>query len=191
MKTFLIFYVLFLAISLPLSTSSFDTLHAGSSLSVENQNVDVLVSSNGVFSAGFHTVGDNAYSFAVWFTQTQPSPYGNNDRTVVWMANRDKPVNAEGSKLTLLKTGNLILNDADRIIIWATGMASIALPQTQLRLYDTGNVVLLTSGPGDDTVLWQSFSSPMDTLLPEQPLTRYGGLVSSSSKSNFFLAAEL
>ncbi|KAF4359752.1 hypothetical protein F8388_008314 [Cannabis sativa] len=170
-----IFFFLFI-ISCPLSSSISDTLHAGSSLSAEQQNVDVLVSPNGIFSAGFHSIGNNAYSFAIWFTFTQKK-----NPTVVWMANRDQPVNSKGSKLTLLKSGNLILIDAYRIIIWATGTTSFSVPQ--LRLRDNGNFVLITE---DDVVLWQSFNSPTNTLLPEQPLTRYkGGLVSSRSQSNF------
>ncbi|GMN71101.1 hypothetical protein TIFTF001_051785 [Ficus carica] len=43
--------------------------------------------------------------------------------------------------------------------------------------------MVLRNSDGD--VLWQSFVSPTDTLLPEQPLTRFGNLVSSRSKTNF------
>ncbi|PON48875.1 S-receptor-like serine/threonine-protein kinase [Parasponia andersonii] len=177
MANFFIFYVLLLAISSPFSSSSSDTLTEGSSLSAESPTIDVLVSPNGIFSAGFHSVGDNAYCFAVWYTE---EPSNDEDGTVVWMANRDQPVNGKGSKLTLLKTGNLVLNDAGRIMVWATGTASLAI--VQLRLYNTGNVVLLTS---NNVVLWQSFDSPTDTLLPGQALTRYGNLVSPRSQSNF------
>lgn len=145
-------------------------------MSVEKPDVDVLTSPNGVFSAGFHAVGENAYCFAIWFTK--PS---NDDktRTVVWMANRDQPVNGKRSKLTLLKTGNLVLSDAGRITVWMT--STVTRSTSQLYLDDTGNMRLRTS---DGVVLWQSSDSPTDTLLPEQPLTRYGKLVSSRSQTN-------
>ena len=51
-------------------------------------------------------MGDNAYCFAIWFS---------NSRTVVWMANHDQPINGKHSKLTLLKNGNLILTDANKL----------------------------------------------------------------------------
>ncbi|KVH88250.1 hypothetical protein Ccrd_024325 [Cynara cardunculus var. scolymus] len=47
-------------------------LTRGSSLSVENKD-DTLVSSNGLFTAGFHQVGENAYGFAVWFSEQATS----------------------------------------------------------------------------------------------------------------------
>ncbi|PON84700.1 S-receptor-like serine/threonine-protein kinase [Trema orientale] len=176
MATFMfIFYALSLAITCPFSSSNSDTLSAGSSLSVEKLNADVLTSPNGVFSAGFHPVGENAYCFAVWFNDEPPN---NKNRTIVWIANRDQPVNGKRSKLSLLTTNNLILTDVTgQNIVWATRTASNAVAQLKLR--NSGNVVLLTS---DKEILWQSFDSPTDTLLPEQPLKK---LVSSRSQGNF------
>ncbi|RVW40483.1 putative receptor protein kinase ZmPK1 [Vitis vinifera] len=75
----------------------------GSSLSVEKSN-DVLISANGIFSAGFYQVGNNTFCFAIWFTKSWGA-------TTVWMANHDQPVNGRGSKLSLLRNGNLILTD--------------------------------------------------------------------------------
>jgi len=63
-------------------------LNKGSSLSVEKYAEDVIVSSNGTFSAGFFQVGENAFSFGIWFTELQHNP-----ATIVWIANRDNPVN--------------------------------------------------------------------------------------------------
>ncbi|CAK9144194.1 unnamed protein product [Ilex paraguariensis] len=94
------------------------------------------------------------------------------------MANRDQPVNGQGSKLSLLKDGNLILSDAGRTTIWTTSTNSAQ----QLHLHDIGNLVL--SAYQDDTVLWQSFDSPTNTLLPQQQLTRYTTLISSRSHTN-------
>ncbi|GMN35036.1 hypothetical protein TIFTF001_005035 [Ficus carica] len=171
----IVFYVLSLAIFLPSSSSKSDTLNRGSSLSVEKQG-DVLTSPNGIFSAGFFPVGSNAYCFAIWYNDASH----NNNRTVVWMANRDQPVNGKGSKLKLLKTGNLVLTDGGRIIAWATGTASLS--PLKLRLHNSGNMALRAK---DGVLLWQSFDSPTDTILTNQPLTRYAKLVSSRSQNNF------
>ncbi|KAL4631839.1 hypothetical protein ACB092_04G006500 [Castanea dentata] len=85
------FLLLCLLQTLSLSSSNtLDTLR-GTSLSVEKPS-DKLVSENGEFSAGFFPVGDNAFSFAIWLNKSSTP-------TVVWMANRDEPVNGRDTLL--------------------------------------------------------------------------------------------
>ncbi|XP_040997882.1 putative receptor protein kinase ZmPK1 [Juglans microcarpa x Juglans regia] len=170
----LILFILFSALFAP-ATSTNSTLSKGLSLSSEKPE-DVLTSPNGVFSTGFYSVGDNAYCFAIWFTSRPSRIQG---RTVVWMVNRDQPVNGRKSKLCLLRTGNLILTDAGEFTVWETN--TISLASVELHLYDTGNLVLRTLG-GEN--LWESFDFPTDTLLPQQLLTRNTKLVSSRSQTN-------
>ncbi|KAK7351614.1 hypothetical protein VNO77_11194 [Canavalia gladiata] len=174
-STFSLIFVI-LIFSLHLSSSAVDTMGQASSLSVEEPN-NVILSPNGIFSAGFYAVGQNAYSFAVWYSE----PYSQTQNpTVVWMANRDQPVNGKGSKLSLLHNGNLALNDADDSHVWSTN--TVSLSSVHLLLNDAGNLVLETEGDG--VVLWQSFDSPTDTLVPQQVFTRYAKLVSSRSDTN-------
>ncbi|KVI03351.1 putative receptor protein kinase ZmPK1 [Cynara cardunculus var. scolymus] len=156
-------------------SSSFSShgLTGGSSLSVENQQ-HLLVSPNNLFTAGFHQVGDNAYAFAVWFSDQTTSGV----RTVVWMANRDAPVNGKQSKLSLGKDGNLVLVDAGHYVIWSTQTKATS---SSLQLRSSGNLVL---SDGDQSILWQSFDYPTDTLLPNQPFTKSTQLVSSRSSTN-------
>ncbi|KVD98071.1 Bulb-type lectin domain-containing protein, partial [Cynara cardunculus var. scolymus] len=132
------------------SSSPQNVLTKGSSLSVEN-NHHVLVSPNKLFTAGFHQIGQNAYCFAIWFSE----PMSDGNHTLVWMANRDKPVNGKRSKFTLQKTGNLVLTDAGQMI-WTTDTKSAS--SLQLQLIDTGNLVLKQSD--EEPYLWQSFSFP-------------------------------
>jgi hypothetical protein len=66
-------------------------LKKSSSLSVEKYEEDVIVSSNGIFSAGFYQIGENAFSFAIWFTELED--HSHNPANIVWMANREQPVN--------------------------------------------------------------------------------------------------
>jgi hypothetical protein len=171
----LILFVLSLALFVPLTSTYFPTLRKGSSLSTEKPE-DVLTSSNGVFSAGFYAVGENAYCFAIWFNH----PSHSHPHTIVWMANRDQPVNGRRSKLSLLKTGNLILTDAGKFNVWASN--TLSRSPVQLSLNNTGNLVLHTL-EGDS--LWESFDFPTDTLLPQQQLTRNTKVVSSKSQSNY------
>ncbi|KAM5565759.1 putative receptor protein kinase ZmPK1 [Rosa sericea] len=174
--------LLSLAIACPTSSSTSDALSSGSSLSVEKPE-DVLISPAGVFTAGFRQVGNNSYCFAIWFNEpsSSSSPDSYQNRTIVWMANRDQPVNGKRSKLSLLKTGNLILTDAAQSHVWTTTTTSIS--PARLSLHDSGNLVLLNLKT--KVVLWQSFDSPTDTLLPHQPFTRTAILVSARSQSNF------
>ncbi|KAJ4846159.1 hypothetical protein Tsubulata_025102 [Turnera subulata] len=170
-------FLLFLlsTLSSPILSSSLDSLIVDSSLSVENTE-DVLASPGGVFSAGFFPVGDNAYIFSIWFTETHCS----NNCTVVWTANRDRPVNGKNSKLSLLKSGNLVLSDGGRLVAWSTGAVSRCT--AKLSLLDNGNLVLYCK---EGLVVWQSFDFPTDTLLPGQPLSKDEHLVSSRSHANY------
>ncbi|KAL3732907.1 hypothetical protein ACJRO7_022429 [Eucalyptus globulus] len=172
-----LFLFLFLQ-SCRLSTSALPSLSKHASLSVENPG-DVLVSPSGAFSAGFFPVGYNAYGFAVWFSDPPCSVAA---CTPVWMANREAPVNGRRSTLSLLDSGNLVLADAGDAgtEVWSSGTSSPSA--AELRLNDTGNLFLTDGGGG---VLWQSFDSPTDTLLPQQPLTRNTFLISARSGYNY------
>ncbi|XP_022766459.1 putative receptor protein kinase ZmPK1 [Durio zibethinus] len=172
----LILFVSSLAFCCLPSSSSSDGLWAGTSLSVENA-ADVLTSPDGTFSAGFHPIGQNAYSFAIWFNK--PS-CGANSCTIVWMANRDQPVNGRCSKLCLLESGNLVLRDAAQITVWET--KTLSQSPTYLKLEDGGNLVLRNL---EGLILWQSYDSPTDTLLPLQLFNENSKLISSRSQGNF------
>ncbi|CAJ1796828.1 unnamed protein product [Sphenostylis stenocarpa] len=114
-----------------------------------------------------------------------PLPYGSTTLnlttplTLVWMANRNQPVNGKLSKISLLDSGNIFLVDADQVTTWSSNTASDA--PVELHLRDDGNLVLREP---QGTILWQSFDFPTDTLLPGQPLTRFTQLVSSRSHTN-------
>ncbi|KAG5002337.1 hypothetical protein JHK87_023409 [Glycine soja] len=169
-------FLLVLLFSFQSSSSSLLSLNKGSSLSVEKHAEDVIVSPNQMFCAGFFQVGENAFSFAIWFNDPHTH---NNNHTVVWMANRETPVNGRLSKLSLLNSGNMVLVGAGQITTWSSNTASDA--PVKLHLQDDGNLVLLDL---QGTILWQSFDTPTDTLLPGQLLTRYTQLVSSRSQTN-------
>ncbi|KAG2694514.1 hypothetical protein I3843_08G144700 [Carya illinoinensis] len=174
-----IFFLLLTLIQTPLLSSSSKTsdILRGSSLSVENPS-DKLVSLNEDFSAGFFPVGENAFCFAIWLTRSSAP-------TVVWMANRDDPVDGRGSQLSLSNDGKLRLTNSVGITVWATRTAAatpLESSKLQLQLQNTGNLVLNHSQSG---VIWQSFDSPTDTLLPQQTLTRISTLVSKSSKVDY------
>jgi len=146
-------------------------LSPGSSLTLQ-QNKTCLVSPKGTFSAGFYSVGDNAYAFAIWYTRTR-------DRTVPWVANREQPVNGRDSRLHLRKDGDLLLLDADGSVVWSTKTSNMNVKEAVL--LETGNMVLR----GSSGHVWESFQYPTDTLLPLQPLKNNLQLISRLRRGTF------
>ncbi|XP_010037787.2 putative receptor protein kinase ZmPK1 [Eucalyptus grandis] len=171
-SSFSLFPLILFSTCFPFASS--DVLLRGSSLSVEEHDSDTLTSPDKTFTCGFYGLGGNAYWFSIWFTNSS-------DRTVVWTANRDNPVNGRGSKISLRSTGALVLTDVDGSVVWETKTTSTNA--SSLKLFDTGNLVLRSP---DWKILWQSFDYPTDTLLPNQNLTKSKKLVSSRKGGAFY-----
>ncbi|RLN11788.1 putative receptor protein kinase ZmPK1 [Panicum miliaceum] len=145
-----------------------DILVRGSSISTGDRRA-ILVSPNGAFACGFYEVGTNAFTFSVWFSHSA-------DRTVAWTANRDAPVNGNGSRVVFQRSGSLDLLDYDGTAVWSTNTAAIHADSAAL--LDTGSLVIVDRG---GNTLWSSFDSPTDTLLPSQPMAMNARLVSASA----------
>ncbi|CAL4931627.1 unnamed protein product [Urochloa decumbens] len=145
-----------------------DTLPLRSSLSVDKRQTDVLRSPDDTFTCGFYSIYDNAFTFSIWYTNSA-------NKTVVWTANRGRPVHARGAAVTLRKDGALVLTDYDDTVVWQTEGDPAGVQYAQL--LDTGNLVMKNSS---GMVVWQSFDSPTDTLLPTQHITAATKLVSTA-----------
>ncbi|KVH94855.1 putative receptor protein kinase ZmPK1 [Cynara cardunculus var. scolymus] len=166
-KTFL----LLLFCSLIRCSTSNDTLRRGSSLSVDDDS-HLITSPDNSFTCGFYSFQTNAYWFAIWFKNSK-------DRTVVWTANRNRPVNGRGSKVTFRKNGVMVLTDVDGMVVWETNTTST--DANYAVLLNTGNLVMKNQ---KGQIIWQSFDYPTDTLLPSQTLTKSKSLISASRKES-------
>ncbi|XP_059669494.1 putative receptor protein kinase ZmPK1 [Cornus florida] len=165
--------ILFLILISSATSKVQNYLRRGSSLSVEDAS-DLITSPDNSFSCGFYRVGSsNAYWFAIWFTNAR-------DRTVVWMANRDKPVNSQGSQISLGQNGAMVLTDIDGSIVWETNTTSTDVARAEL--HNTGNLVLKDP---HGKILWQNFDFPTDTLLPSQSFTKSKKLISAMKNGSF------
>ncbi|KAJ7969855.1 S-receptor-like serine/threonine-protein kinase [Quillaja saponaria] len=131
------------------------------------------VSDNGTFAFGFTptNTNDRLFQLAIWFAELP------GDRTIVWSPNRNSPVTSN-AHLELDTTGNLVLMDGG-ITIWASNTSDAGVEAADMS--ESGNFILLNV---DNRHLWQSFSHPSDTLLPNQPLTVFSELTSSKLPSN-------
>jgi len=77
--------------------------------------------------------------------------------------------------VTLRKGGTLVLTDYDSVVVWQTEADPAGVQYAQL--LETGNLVLKNAR---GMVLWQSFDSPTDTLLPGQHINAATKLVSTT-----------
>ena len=80
-----------------------------------------LVSKEGIFELGFFSPGSNSKNryLGIWYKNIP-------DRTVVWVANRCKPINGSFGVLTINDIGNLVLLDQNRSVIWSTRVSKQA-----------------------------------------------------------------
>ncbi|KAI4346100.1 hypothetical protein L6164_013182 [Bauhinia variegata] len=118
---------------------------------------DVIVSKNGLFSAGFQAIGENAYCFTIWFAQPD-----HQNPTIVWMANRDQPVNGIRSTLSLIKLFDFPTNtllpgqNLTRSIKLVSSRSETNQSSGFYKLfYDNDNILrLLYDGPDFSSTYW-------------------------------------
>ncbi|KAL0003584.1 hypothetical protein SO802_017365 [Lithocarpus litseifolius] len=83
---------------------------------------------------------------------------------VVWVANRNDPINDSSGVLSINQFGNLVLYDSFNRLIWSTNVSVQGTTSSVVQLQDSGNLVLVQGN--NKKVLWQSFDYHTDTLLP-------------------------
>ena len=154
-----------------------DTITLDSLLSDEKR--DSLVSAGEVFELGFFTPNGSSDSrryVGIWYYNSKP-------QTVVWVANRDKPLSGTGGVFAMSDDGNLKVLEKSGKTYWSTNIPSSTQMNTVAKLMDSGNLVLSNQDHEDNSMrmLWQSFENPADTFLPGMMLDE--NLVLTSWKS--------
>lgn len=139
-----------------------DTLTATQSLGI-NQT---LVSSNQAFELGFFnsTTSGSKWYLAIWYNNIP-------ETTIVWVANRDTPLENSTTTLKIGDRGNLLLLDPAGNSIWSSNQSQATILDSGalvLQLLDSGNLVLREKNSNKS--LWQSFDYPTDTILPGMKL---------------------
>lgn len=141
---------------------SADTINSPDSLSPGQ----TLVSSNDVFQLGFFTPDNSSWYVGIWYKNVD-------DRTYVWVANGDSPINNSSSGILKIgNNGNIVILDpqSNPSTVWSSSNLTAANPVNPVaQLLDTGNLVV-REATDESNYLWQSFDYPTNTLLPDMKL---------------------
>jgi hypothetical protein len=149
--------LLFSNLKLPI-TGATDTLTSGQSLPW-NQT---LVSKGGNFELGLFSPGNSKRHYiGIWFKKLSK-------QTVIWVANRDRPVlEPPASHFALSDRGELVLfATPSNTVLWSSNATSPSARTAAAMLQDDGNLVVRSDATSSSLVTWQSFDHPTDTWLP-------------------------
>ncbi|OWM91342.1 hypothetical protein CDL15_Pgr000286 [Punica granatum] len=122
---------------------------------------ETLISARGKFQLGFFSTDNSSNRYlGIWF-------YNIPIKTIVWVANRNKPLNGS---LGLLKIehGTIVIQDNSGRVYWSSNTRRLSSRSTTTKLLDSGNLVLKYDN--SESYLWQSFNYPTDTMLPGMKL---------------------
>ncbi|KAJ9671908.1 hypothetical protein PVL29_025526 [Vitis rotundifolia] len=121
---------------------------------------ETITSTGGTFELGFFSPGNSKNRYlGIWYKKVAP-------QTVVWVANRESPLNDSSGVLKVTQQGILVVINGTNGILWnSTSSRSAQDPNAQL--LESGNLVMRNGNDSDpENFLWQSFDYPCETLLP-------------------------
>ncbi|XP_019463228.1 PREDICTED: G-type lectin S-receptor-like serine/threonine-protein kinase At1g11300 isoform X2 [Lupinus angustifolius] len=147
-----IFWVIFLSFYICLS-SSIDTITSSKYI----KDNETITSNNTEFILGFFSPGNSSNRYlAIWYLF--PS-------NIVWIANRDQPVNDSSGVAKIHKDGNFVVMNEQNLMIWSTNVTSNDnYSNSSAKLEDSGNLVLYDEFSGE--TIWDSFTHPADAAMP-------------------------
>ncbi|KAH6790520.1 hypothetical protein C2S51_005526 [Perilla frutescens var. frutescens] len=125
---------------------------------------ETIVSEKQVYRMGFFSPPNTTNRYLGVF-------FAFSEETVIWVANREKPLRDSSATVTLSRDGNLVLMDGRNQTVWSTNVTtSSPAKNSTLQILDTGNLVLRDVATGD--TMWQSFSQPTDIVVPGMTLSQ-------------------
>ncbi|KAI8000156.1 G-type lectin S-receptor-like serine/threonine-protein kinase, partial [Camellia lanceoleosa] len=121
-----------------------------------------IISSNKVFQLGFFSPVNTTNRYVgIWYNNIPA-------KTVVWVANRDRPLIDSSGTLMISKDGNLVVLNGQKEIIWSSNVSNSTV-NSSARLLDSGNLVLVDNSNGK--TIWGSYQNPSDSLLENMVLS--------------------
>nr|XP_018684744.1 PREDICTED: receptor-like serine/threonine-protein kinase SD1-8 isoform X1 [Musa acuminata subsp. malaccensis] len=155
-------FLLYLLTTLSSPSNGADTLTLDHPLADDGQP---LISKDGSFALGFFSPkgSDNRY-IGIWYHKISV-------QTVVWVANRQRPVTRSHGSLSVAANGTLVITGEKSTVVWSSTSLDLANPVAQL--LDDGNFVVReadANASDPNSFAWQSSDYPTDTLLPGMKL---------------------
>ncbi|THU61759.1 hypothetical protein C4D60_Mb07t26680 [Musa balbisiana] len=155
-------FLLYLLTTLSSPSNGADTLTLDHPLA---DGGEPLISEGGSFALGFFSPnGSDSRYIGIWYHKISV-------QTVVWVANRQRPVTGSHGNLSVAANGTLVITGENSTVVWSSPSLDLANPVAQL--LDDGNFVVKEAAgdPSDPkSFAWQSFDYPTDTLLPGMKL---------------------
>ncbi|KAH9611217.1 hypothetical protein KSS87_007388 [Heliosperma pusillum] len=127
------------------------------------KDTEAIVSSNGTFKLAFFSPPNTTNRYVGIYYNKLPM------MKVVWVANRNNPLNDSSGSFQISKDGNLQVLSGQKHILWSSNvtLVQLATNMSKAQLLDSGNLVLFSS---DNNIIWQSFDHPANILLPHMSL---------------------
>ncbi|KAL6333085.1 hypothetical protein AAG906_028268 [Vitis piasezkii] len=125
------------------------------------EDPETLVSNGSAFKLGFFSLADSTNRYVgIWYSTPSLS-------TVIWVANRDKPLNDSSGIVTISEDGNLLVMNGQKEIVWSSNVSNAAA-NSSAQLLDSGNLVLRDNS---GSITWESIQHPSDSLLPKMKIS--------------------
>ncbi|KAL2473359.1 G-type lectin S-receptor-like serine/threonine-protein kinase [Forsythia ovata] len=120
---------------------------------------DTIVSQGKVYTLGFFSPnGTTRRYMGIWYYNV----------SVMWVANRDRPLNDSSGTIKMSSDGNIVLVNGIDETVWSTS-ATTSPRNTSAQLTDNGNLILRDQS--SDVSLWESHKHPTNSFLPTMRLS--------------------
>ncbi|KAI8525298.1 hypothetical protein RHMOL_Rhmol13G0219900 [Rhododendron molle] len=122
-----------------------------------------IISSNNVFQLGFFSPINTTNRYVgIWYSDIPL-------RTVVWVANRDRPLTDSSGTVIISDDGNLLILSGQKQIMWSSNVSNpVPMVNSSAQLLDSGNLVIRDDSDG--RTIWESFQYPSDSFLQRMKL---------------------
>ncbi|KAF7119985.1 hypothetical protein RHSIM_Rhsim13G0167300 [Rhododendron simsii] len=154
---FLEVLILFFSCFLPKFGIAVDTITSAQPIT----DPESIISSNNGFQLGFFSPINTTNRYVgIWYSNIPL-------RTVVWVANRDRPLTDSSGTMVISDNGNLLILSGQKQIIWSSNVSN-PMVNSSAQLLDSGNLVIRDDSDG--TTIWESFQYPSDSFLQRMKL---------------------
>ncbi|KAJ9690230.1 hypothetical protein PVL29_012735 [Vitis rotundifolia] len=123
---------------------------------------ETIVSSGRDFKLGFFSLDGSSNRYVgIWYNTTSLF-------TIIWVANRDRPLNDSSGVLTISEDGNIQVLNGRKEILWSSSVSNPAAVNSSAQLLDSGNLVLRDK---NGVSVWESLQNPSHSFVPRMKIS--------------------